>query len=70
MGAGSQGLLPTDGVFDTDMVDADVDKQEPVDVEVDGPDTDFRVGATPADEDLVPTDEVADNKFGVPGFSC
>lgn len=69
MGAGSQGLLLTEGVFDTDMGDADVDK-EPGGVEVEGPDADIRGGATPVGKDFAPTDEVADINFGSPGFSC
>lgn len=62
MAAGSQDLLPAGGVFDTDMGDADVDKQEPGNVEVGGPDTDIRGG--------VPTEEVTGISFGGPGFSC
>lgn len=62
MGTGSQRLLPNEGVFDTDMGDSDVDKQEPGGVEVEGPDTDIRGGAR--------TDEVTDINFGGPGFSC
>lgn len=45
MGSGSQGLLPTGRVFDKDMLDADVDKQEPGCDEVECPDTDSRDGA-------------------------
>lgn len=62
MAAGSQGLLPTEGVFDTDMGDADVDKQEPGNVEVEGSDTDIKGG--------VPTEEETGINFGGPGFSC
>lgn len=69
VGAGSQDLLPTEGVTDTDMGDTDVDKQEPGGVEVGGPDIDMRDGTRPADEEFAPTGEVADIGFGGPGFS-
>lgn len=68
MGAGSQGLQPTEGVFDRDIGDAGVDKQEPGGVEVEDPDADIRGGATPADEDFAPTDDVAGINFGGPDF--
>lgn len=70
MGTGSHGLLPTEGVFEMDMGDADVAKQEPGDVEVEGPVTDIRGGATPVNEDFALTDGVADINFGGLGFSC
>lgn len=54
-------MLPAEGV---------VDKQEPGGVEVEGPNSDIRGGATPAGEDIVPTDEVVDTNFGGPGISC
>lgn len=75
MGPGSQGLLPTEGVLDTDVGDPDVNKEGPGGFEVEGPDIDIRDGATPADEEFAPTDvsdadEEADINFRAPGFSC
>lgn len=70
MGAGSPGLQPTGGVFETDMTDADIDKQEPGGVEVEDLDADIRGGATPADEDFAPIDEAAYINFGGPCFTC
>ncbi len=60
MAAGSQDLLPTEGDFETDVADADVDKLEPGEVAAEGPGTDNRGGA--------PTDEAGIN-FGGPGLS-